>query len=242
MHPCTGRSAASPIPVRPRVTAGRAKGPMPTSPRQARARTGTSGHGCAVTAAPRASGHPAAPISRRLPAQSERTVVGSTLPCQSRVAAAPTADRASCLGVPGRTGPGHGRSIHPLQETDRRPLSVTGHQRHARTESQAGHQPAGQKTTPAGLTLPAATRPAGPGRTTPGRSPRLADTRSSHRAFPARLSWYPSDAPPPDRFPSGVRKHPPRPACPGRIAFGVDWAQNPVPKSGRGTGASTCCW
>ena len=100
MHPCTGRSAASPIPVRPCATAGRAKGPMPTSPRQARARTGTSGQGCAVAAAPRASGHPAAPISRRLPAQSERTVVGSTLPCQSRVAAAPTADGASCLAGP----------------------------------------------------------------------------------------------------------------------------------------------
>jgi hypothetical protein len=100
MHPCTGRSAASPIPVRPCATAGRAKGPMPTSPRQAKARTGTSGQGCAVAAAPRASGHPAAPISRRLPAQSERTVVGSTLPCQSRVAAAPTADGASCLAGP----------------------------------------------------------------------------------------------------------------------------------------------
>jgi hypothetical protein len=73
---------------------------MPTSPRQARARTGTSGQGCAVAAAPRASGQPAAPISRRLPAQSERTVVGSTLPCQSRVAAAPTADGASCLAGP----------------------------------------------------------------------------------------------------------------------------------------------
>ena len=100
MHPCAGRSAASPMPARPCATAGRAKGPMPTSPRQARARTGTSGQSCAVAAALRASGHPAAPISLRLPAQCERTVVGSTLPCRSRVAAAPTADGASCLAGP----------------------------------------------------------------------------------------------------------------------------------------------
>jgi len=37
--------------------------------------------------------------------------------------------------APGRTGPGQGRSIHPLQETDRRPLPVTGHRRHAAQQS-----------------------------------------------------------------------------------------------------------
>lgn len=61
MHPCTGRSAASPIPVWPCATAGRAKGPMPTSPRQAGARTRTNGQGCAVAAAPARFGASSSP-------------------------------------------------------------------------------------------------------------------------------------------------------------------------------------
>jgi hypothetical protein len=113
---------------------------MPASPRQATARTRTNGQGCAVAAAPARFRASSSPISRRLPPKSERTVVGSTLPCQSRVGAAPTADGASCLAGPGRTGPGQGRSIHPLQETDRRqlPMTGTGVMPHSRTAVRYG--------------------------------------------------------------------------------------------------------